>query len=99
MDHCLRINDVIELTGFSRRSIYNAISADKLQFKTKVIRGSAVKLFSIDSVIEAFPKLSQAHKTILRQQQEIDRLKFANLELQKAIEALDPEKQIIMDKP
>lgn len=98
MDHCLRINDVIELTGFSRRSIYNAISAGKLQFKTKIISGSKVKLFSMDSVLEAFPKLSQAHKTIIRQQQEIERLKFANLELRKAIEALDPKKQITMDK-
>lgn len=98
MDHCLRINDVIELTGFSRRSIYNAINAGKLQFKTEIICGSKVKLFSFDSVIEAFPKLSLAHKTIIRQQQEIEKLKFANLELKKAIEALDPEKQITMDK-
>lgn len=97
-DADLRINDVTELVGISRRSIYNAINSGKLSFITKTVDGKPVKLFSIESVIWAFPKMSDAHKTVLRQNKEIERLQFANLKLLEAIERLDPNATITMTK-
>lgn len=33
VDTSLRINDVIEITGISRRAVYNAMNSGKLAFK------------------------------------------------------------------
>ncbi|PAO30000.1 hypothetical protein BST50_04405 [Vibrio vulnificus] len=96
MEANLRINDIVELTGVSRRSIYNAIDSGKLPFESHLIAGKKVKLFSFESVLCAFPKLSYAHKTLLRQQQEIERLQFANKQLREAIESMSPDVPFVM---
>ena len=89
----LRISDVIELAMVSRKTIYNAINSGRLKYQLVNIDNRQVRMFLEEDVLDAFPKTNR----VLAQEQEVQALreevaslKFALAELQKAVNAMDP---------
>lgn len=95
----LRISDVIELAMVSRKTIYNAINSGRLKYQLVTVDNRQVRMFHEEDVFSAFPKAS---RTITHEQEvqdlreEVASLKFALAELQKAVEAMDPDGQYEM---
>ncbi|MGX9522595.1 hypothetical protein ACWX0P_27925 [Vibrio mediterranei] len=91
---CLRVNDVIELTGLTKPTVYSAMNSGKLAYVTSLVNGREVRMFSESDVYRAFPKLSNERKDNVRLKAETKRLEFALMELRQAIEALDPDNEV-----
>ncbi|WP_413282417.1 hypothetical protein [Vibrio sp. MA40-2] len=89
VDTPLRINDVIEITGISRRAVYNAMDSGKLAFQETIINGHNVRVFTVDAILSAFPRLSAIAKDNARLRAEVAALKFANEQLTKAFSDLE----------
>lgn len=95
----LRISDVIELAMVSRKTIYNAINSGRLRYQLVNVDNRQVRMFLKEDVFAAFPKTRRA--TIQAQEvqalrEEVASLKFALAQLQKAINAMDPEDKFEM---
>lgn len=97
----LRISDVIELAMVSRKTIYNAINSGRLQYQLVNVGNRQVRMFLEEDVFAAFPK--SKHSRHLSQEEEVQALreevaslKFALAELQKAVNAMDPESRYAM---
>lgn len=91
----LRISDVIELAMVSRKTIYNAINSGRLKYQLVNVDNRQVRMFFEEDVFEAFPKTSRVSTTqeqeVQALREEVASLKFALAELQKAVNAMDPE--------
>ncbi|ECL4818667.1 helix-turn-helix domain-containing protein [Salmonella enterica] len=90
----LRISDVIELAMVSRKTIYNAINSGRLKYQLVDMDNRQVRMFLEEDVFEAFPKTSRAvtqEQEVQALREEVASLKFALAELQKAVNAMDPE--------
>ena len=98
----LRISDVIELAMVSRKTIYNAINSGRLKYQLVSVDNRQVRMFFEEDVFAAFPKTSR-HLTQEEEMQalreEVSSLKFALAELQKAVNAMDPEGRYEMTSP
>ncbi|MGX9519744.1 helix-turn-helix transcriptional regulator [Vibrio mediterranei] len=91
---CLRVNDVIELTGLTKPTVYSAMNAGKLSYTVSLVNGREVRMFREKDVYDAFPKLSKERKDNVRLKAETKRLEFALNELRQAIEILDPDNEV-----
>ncbi|QLH66003.1 DNA-binding protein [Aeromonas veronii] len=90
----LRISDVIELAMISRKTIYNAINCGRLKYQLVNVDNHQVRMFLEEDVLEAFPKTNRAmtqEQEVQALREEVASLKFALAELQKAVNAMDPE--------
>ncbi|AOO59368.1 helix-turn-helix domain-containing protein [Raoultella ornithinolytica] len=95
----LRISDVIELAMVSRKTIYNAINSGRLKYQLVNVDNRQVRMFLEEDVFEAFPKTSRSttqEQEMQALREEVASLKFALAELQKAVNAMDPEGQFEM---
>lgn len=95
----LRISDVIELTMVSRKTIYNAINSGRLKYQLVTVDNRQVRMFHEEDVLHAFPKNSRSltqEQEIQALREEVASLKFALTELQKAVNAMDPESEYEM---
>ncbi|POP43653.1 hypothetical protein CHU32_14895 [Superficieibacter electus] len=95
----LRISDVIELTMVSRKTIYNAINSGRLKYQLVTVDNRQVRMFHEEDVLQAFPKNSRSltqEQEIQALREEVASLKFALTELQKAVNAMDPESEYEM---
>ncbi|EIY2675992.1 MULTISPECIES: MerR family transcriptional regulator [Klebsiella/Raoultella group] len=95
----LRISDVIELAMVSRKTIYNAINSGRLKYQLVNVDNRQVRMFLEEDVFEAFPKTSRSttqEQEMQALREEVASLKFALAELQKAVNAMDPESQFEM---
>lgn len=93
-DKMLRISDVIELAMVSRKTIYNAINSGRLKYQLVNVDNRQVRMFFEEDVFEAFPKTSRGttqEQEVQALREEVASLKFALAELQKAVNAMDPE--------
>ena len=98
----LRISDVIELAMVSRKTIYNAINSGRLKYQLVNVDNRQVRMFFEEDVFAAFPKASRhvsREDEVLALREEVASLKFALAELQKAVNAMDPEKRYEMVSP
>ena len=90
----LRISDVIELAMVSRKTIYNAINSGRLKYQLVNVDNRQVRMFLEEDVFEAFPKTNRAvtqEQEVQALREEVASLKCALAELQKAVNAMDPE--------
>lgn len=95
----LRISDVIQLAMVSRKTIYNSINSGRLKYQLVTVDNRLVRMFHEEDVLDAFPKMSRAatsEQEIVMLRKEIDSLKFALAELQKAVDAMDSGNQYEM---
>jgi|GEM_PF-767062 len=93
-ENMLRISDVIELAMVSRKTIYNAINNGRLKYQLVNVDNRQVRMFSEADVFAAFPKASRhisQEEEVQALREEVASLKFALAELQKAVNAMEPE--------
>lgn len=86
----LRVSQVIDIAMVSRKTVYNVINSGRLKYQLVFQNNRQVRMFHQDDVLDAFPKANRAVLEVQALQQEVERLKFALSELQKAVEAMDP---------
>lgn len=90
----LRISDVIELAMVSRKTIYNAINSGRLKYQLVTVDNRQVRMFAEEDVFDAFPRASRTlthEQEVVALREEVASLKFALAELQKAVNAMDPD--------
>lgn len=97
----LRISDVIELAMVSRKTIYNAINSGRLQYQLVEVGNRQVRMFLEEDVFAAFPKSKNSRSSSQEEEvqalrEEVASLKFALAELQKAVNAMEPDRRYAM---
>ncbi len=95
----LRISDVIELAMVSRKTIYNAINSGRLKYQLVTIDNRQVRMFLEEDIFDVFPKASRAithEQEVQALREEVASLRFALTELQKAVNAMDPDSEYEM---
>ncbi|NAZ94376.1 helix-turn-helix domain-containing protein [Vibrio toranzoniae] len=85
----LSIQDIIELAGVSRKTIYNAINDGRLNYHEEQVGKRLVKRFAHNDVAEAFPSAKDKIE-IIELKAENERLKFALAQMRNAMDLLDP---------